>query len=77
MTATYEQERKDPSAWGIVLRDTSLAKKLDAEIIRALVEHVDVFTRERVPGTGTKVKPSLFAGTSLEQSNCPKNRKTA
>lgn len=35
-------------------------KELDAEVIRALVERIDVFKPEKVPGTRTKKQTILI-----------------
>ncbi len=50
-------------------------KELDAEIIRALVERIDVFKPEKVPGTRTKKADHSHSLNFIGAVNCPRNRK--
>ncbi len=50
-------------------------KELDAEIIRALVERIDVFTTEKVPGTRTKKQTILIHWNFIGAVELPQEQK--
>ena len=50
-------------------------KELDAEIIRALVERIDVFTPEKVPGTRTKKQTILIHWNFIGAVELPQGQK--
>ena len=50
-------------------------KELDAEIIRALVERIDVFTPEKVPGTRTKKQTILIHWNFIGAAELPQEQK--
>ena len=50
-------------------------KELDAEIIRALVERIDVFTPEKVPGTRTKKQTILIHWNFIGAVELPQEQK--
>lgn len=50
-------------------------KELDAEIIRSLVERIDVFTPEKVPGTRTKKQTILIHWNFIGAVELPQEQK--
>lgn len=50
-------------------------KELDAEIIRSLVERIDVFTPEKVPGTRTKKQTILIHWNFIGTVELPQEQK--
>lgn len=50
-------------------------KELDAEIIRALVERIDVFKPEKVPGTRTKKQTILIHWNFIGAVELPQEQK--
>ena len=50
-------------------------KELDAEVIRALVERIDVFKPEKVPGTRTKKQAILIHWNFIGAVNLPDTQK--
>ena len=57
------------------VRKYTKVKELDAEIIRALVEHIDVFTPEKVPGTRTKRQTILIHWNFIGAVELPQEQK--
>ena len=49
-------------------------KELDAEIIRTLVERIDVFTPEKIPGTRTKKQTILIHWNFIGAVNLPQKQ---
>ena len=49
-------------------------KELDAEIIRTLVERIDVFTPEKIPGTRTKKQTVLIHWNFIGAVNLPQEQ---
>ena len=54
---------------------THEVKELDAEIIRALVERIDVFKPEKVPGTRTKKQTILIHWNFIGAVELPQEQK--
>ena len=57
------------------VRKYTEVKELDAEIIRALVERIDVFTPEKVPGTRTKKQTILIHWNFIGAVELPQEQK--
>jgi site-specific DNA recombinase len=88
MTATYEQEQKTLEAiskakvqrlnidsFRAQVKKYTEVKKLDAAIIHTLVERIDVFKPEKVPGTRTKKQTILIHWNFIGAVDLPDTQK--
>ena len=57
------------------VRKYTEVKELDAEIIRTLVEHIDVFKPEKAPGTRTKKQTILIHWNFIGAVELPQEQK--
>ena len=75
ITVQTKQQRLNIDSFLAVVRKYTEVKELDAEIIRSLIERIDVFKPEKVPGTRTKRQTVMIHWNFIGAVNLPDEKK--